>query len=306
MAPSGIPGLSAAPGGSRPARLPEEAQPERLTIGELLAEGIARLAPFLDDSRLDAELLLAHVLRSSRARLRSHPEQACEPGDRDAYLALIARRAAGEPAAYLLAAKEFWSVRLAVGPAVLVPRPETELLVERALALRSEAEGTVADLGTGSGAIALALARERPRWRLVATDICADALAVARRNAADLGAANVEFLLGSWFAPLRGRRFHLVLSNPPYVAADDPVLASAPLAFEPRAALTCGPDAMADLRKIIRAAPPHLEPGGWLLLEHGATQASEVARELAARGFTHVRSHRDLAGHERMTEARWA
>ncbi len=297
MASSGIPGLSAAPG---------ESQPARLTIGELLAAGIARLAASLDHPQLDAELLLAHVLRSSRARLRSHPEEACEPGDRHAYLALIARRAAGEPLAYLVGAKDFWSVRLAVGPAVLVPRPETELLVERALALRSESEGLVADLGTGSGAIAIALARERPGWRLLGTDISADALAVARRNAADLEVTNVEFLVGSWFVPLSGRQFHLVVSNPPYIAADDPVLASPPLAFEPRTALTCGQDALADLRQIIRAAPPHLERGGWLLLEHGATQAAEVARELVVRGFTHVRSHRDLAGHERMTEARWA
>jgi len=237
--------------------------------------------------------------------LKSHPEETRTPSERVAYFALIARRATGEPAAHLTGTKEFWSLRLAVGPAVLVPRPETELVVERALALRREAAGEIADLGTGSGAIAVALGREQPGWHIVATDISAAALAIARRNAADVGVANIEFREGSWFAPLEGRRFHLVASNPPYIAADDPVLASPPLTYEPRAALTCGADALAALREIIRAAPAHLERGGWLLLEHGATQAAQVARELVVRGFTHVRSHRDLAGHERATEARW-
>jgi release factor glutamine methyltransferase len=307
---------------------------EPLSAGALLGEGLHRLAPARSSSAaepadgrpgrsaadaaggagalpdgahplLDAEVLLAHVLGTSRTHVKSHPERACGPAERDAYLALIARRAAGEPLAYLVGAKDFWSVRLAVGPAVLVPRPETELLVERALVLRPQPTGEAADLGTGSGAIALALACERPGWRIAATDVSAEALAVARRNAADLRAANVEFLAGSWFAPLGMRRFHLVVSNPPYVEANDPVLASPPLTFEPRGALTCGADAMADLREIIRGAPPHLERGGWLLLEHGATQAADVARELVVRGFTHVRSQRDLAGHERMTEARW-
>jgi release factor glutamine methyltransferase len=280
-----------------------------LPAGTLLDEGVARLAasaapPRIDTAhpRLDAELLLAHVLGATRTHLKSHRERPCGPREREAYLELIARRAAGEPLAYLVGTKDFWSVRLAVGPAVLVPRPETELLVERALALRPDPAGEAADLGTGSGAIALALASERPGWRIVATDISAEALDLAQRNAAELRAANVEFLAGSWLAPLGARRFHLVVSNPPYVAADDPVLASPPLTFEPRGALTCGRDALAALREIIAGAPAHLEPGGWLLLEHGAAQAAEVARELVARGFTHVRSHRDLAGHERMTE----
>ena len=243
---------------------------EPLTIGTLLDEGTARLAavgalPF-PDCRLDAELLLAHVLGTSRTRLKSHPEEACTPGEHTAYLALLTRRAAGEPAAHLTGAKEFWSLRLAVGPDVLVPRPETELLVERALALRPQVAGTVADLGSGSGAIAIALARERPGWRIVATDISAAALAMARRNAAAVGVGNVEFVEGSWFAPLEGRRFHLIASNPPYIAADDPVLASPPLTFEPRSALTSGADALTALREIIRAALV-LEPVSRLVLD---------------------------------------
>ncbi len=281
------------------------------TTGVLLDQAVERLAAAAGRSppgahRLDAELLLAHVLGTSRTRLKSHPEEGRTPSERQAYFELIARRAAGEPVAHLTGAKEFWSLRLAVGPAVLVPRPDTELLVERALALRRESDGRAADLGTGSGAIALALARERPGWQIVATDISSAALAIARRNAADAGVGNVEFVEGSWFAPLEGRRFHLVASNPPYIAAADPVLASPPLTYEPHAALASGADGLAALREIIRAAPPHLERGGWLLLEHGATQAGQVARELVVRGFTHVRSHRDLAGHERATEARFA
>jgi release factor glutamine methyltransferase len=272
-----------------------------LTTAELLREGLAAGVP-----PLDAELLLAHALGVSRARLKSHPEASRNALEREAYLALIARRAAGEPLAYLIGEREFWSLPFAVGPGVLIPRPETELLVERALALRPEPTGIVADLGTGTGAIALALALERPGWTVIATDLSPAALAIARRNAAALAARNVEFLGGSWLAPLAGRRLHLIVSNPPYIAADDPVLASPPLSFEPRMALTCGgPDALAHLREIIRDAPHHLERGGWLLLEHGAMQAAAVARELVARGLTHVRSHRDLAGHERMTEGRW-
>jgi release factor glutamine methyltransferase len=217
---------------------------------------------------------------------------------------MIERRAVGEPLAYITGRKDFWSLSLSVTPAVLVPRPETELLVERALELRAEPLGRVADLGTGSGAIALALASERPEWQVVATDLSEAALAVARANAAALHLGRVEFLQGSWFEPLEDREFHLIVSNPPYVAEGDPALLDAALAHEPRTALASGPDGMASLRAIIHSAPRYLECGGWLLLEHGATQAEDVARELVVRGYTHVRSHRDLAGQPRITEGR--
>ena len=221
------------------------------------------------------------------------------------FLALIERRAAGEPVAYILGRKDFWTLELTVSPAVLVPRPETELLVERALALHPGDEAKAADLGTGSGAIALALASARPRWRIVATDISAAALAVARANAVALGLERMEMVQGDWLACLPGRTFDLLLSNPPYVAAGDPALA--PTGADARAAACAGgeEDGLAALRAIIAAAPAHLEPGGWLLLEHGATQAAAVAGELVARGFAQVRSHRDLAGRERMTEGQW-
>lgn len=273
------------------------------TIGTLLAQGARTLAagPAAGAAGLDAQLLLAAVLAVPRARLHSHPEARLDAAQAARYRQLIARRTAGEPLAYLTGRREFWSLELAVTPAVLIPRPETELLVERALAL-GPAAARVADLGTGSGAVALALAHERPRWRLLATDVSAPALAVARANAAALGAGNVEFRQGSWFEPLAAERFELLLSNPPYVAADDPVLDEPALRSEPRLALTPGTDALAHLRALARGAAAHLAPGGWLLLEHGATQGAALRGELEAAGFAHVRSHRDLAGHERMTE----
>ena len=276
--------------------------------GSLLTAGAQRLRAALAQvpdctPDLDAELLLSHALGVSRARLRSHPETMPDAAAVDRFSRLIERRAAGEPVAYLLGRKHFWTLELAVGPAVLVPRPETELLVERALALHSRRDGRIADLGTGSGAIALALARERPLWQVTATDVSPEALAVARANAMALGLDRVRFVPGSWFEGLRGCTFDLVVSNPPYVAGDDPALDV--LSHEPRLALTPGGDALACLREIIRAAPDHLARGGWLLLEHGAAQASAVARELASLGFATVRTHRDLAGHERMTEGQW-
>jgi release factor glutamine methyltransferase len=277
----------------------------RQTLAQLQAEGVRRLrtaAAPQHTPALDAELLLAHVVAEPRARLRSHPEIPVDPQQRDRYLELIARRAAGEPLAYLTGRKAFWSLELIVTPAVLIPRPETELLVERALALGPEGTARVADLGTGSGAIALALAHERPRWRVVATDLSAAALAVARANAAALGLGRVELRAGDWFGALAGERFDLIVCNPPYIAAGDPALADPALRHEPSLALTPGADALASLRTIARGAPPHLVPGGWLLLEHGAGQAADLARELVLAGFAHVRSHRDLAGHERVTE----
>ena len=272
-----------------------------ITTSELLRQGAARLAGLPEPHR-EAQLLLAHVLAIPRSQLLSHPEVLHSRAESSRYLALLDRRLAGEPAAYLLGQRDFWSLTLQVTPAVLVPRPETELLVERVLALVDPAPASIADLGTGSGAIALALAAERRAWRITASDTSAAALAVARANAARL-ALDVEFLQGSWFEPLGERRFAGIASNPPYVAAGDPALAA--LAAEPYAALTPGPDALEALRHLVRGAAAHLIAGGWLALEHGATQAAAVRAELVVRGFRHVRSHPDLAGHERVTEGQW-
>jgi release factor glutamine methyltransferase len=279
-------------------------------VGTVLASGARRLcagtpAAIAANASLEAGVLLAHALRTTRARLLSHAESAVGAAAERRYRALIERRASGEPLAYLTGTREFWSLPLRVTPAVLVPRPETELLVERALALRAVGSARVAELGTGSGAIALALVSERPHWQVTATDLSADALAVARANAAHLALTGIDFRRGSWFEPLAGERFDLILSNPPYIASDDPALADPALAHEPRLALTPGADALACLRAIAREAPRHLEAGGWLLLEHGATQAAALRHELVLAGLRSVRSHRDLAGHERMTEGQY-
>lgn len=275
-----------------------------LTIGALLAQGTERLRN-LPNHHLDAEVLLAHALSMSRTQLKTHPENV--PGQERIrrFTELIERRGAGEPVAYILGYKDFWTFRLTVDPSVLIPRPETELLVERAIALGAPDSTRVVDLGTGSGAIALALAGERPEWAVAATDLSEAALAIARTNASMLGLKRVEFLKGPWFQPLAGRRFDLIVSNPPYIAEGDPALQDPALKREPQAALTSGPDGLSALREIIHLAPQYLERRGWLVLEHGSNQATAVARELVVRGFGHVRSHRDLAGHERLTEAQW-
>jgi release factor glutamine methyltransferase len=276
-----------------------------LTVAELLTKGPRRLAGSPPDGALglDVQLLMAHALGTNRTRIVAQPEYRPEEAQAQRYWELIERRAGGEPLAYILGRKEFWSLPLRVGPTVLVPRPETELLVERALALHASPSARVVDLGTGSGAIALALASERPQWEVTATDTSAEALAVARENALALGLGRIEFLLGDWLEPVGDRTFDLIVSNPPYIGADDPVLSAGTLRHEPRLALTPGADGLSSLLSIIRAASRYLERHGWLLLEHGADQGPAVARELVARGFRYVRSHRDLAGHERTTEA---
>jgi release factor glutamine methyltransferase len=278
------------------------------SCGALLAQGVQQLQaasgqqvpdPNLD-ARLDAQVLLGHVMGITRGRLLSHPEAPCSAAQAQQYRELLGRRVSGEPLAYLVGHREFWSLRLAVGPAVLIPRPETELLVERALARGPATAARVAELGTGSGAVALALASERPDWHVVASDISPAALDLARSNAAALGLSRVEFRLGDWYAALAGELFDLLVSNPPYVAATDPALAL--LQYEPRLALTPGLDALASLRTLSAGAAAHLALGGWLMLEHGADQGAQVRAALVLAGFRHVRSHRDLAGHERMTE----
>ncbi len=209
------------------------------------------------------------------------------------------------PVGYLLGHRAFWTFDLAVTPAVLIPRPETERLVELALArLPRERPLALADLGTGSGAVALALASERPNARVLATDVAADALAVARSNAARLGIENIAFAEGDWCAALGDARFDLIASNPPYIEDQDPHLAQGDLRHEPARALASGADGLDAIRIIIDAAPRHLLPGGWLLLEHGRDQAARVRELLAAHAFTEVASALDLAGHERVSLGR--
>jgi release factor glutamine methyltransferase len=275
-----------------------------LSRAELLRTGATALASAGVDER-DAAMLLAHSLGVTRTQLMMELDTLVTAAARALYGRLITRRAAGEPTAYLMGKREFWSLPLAVTPAVLVPRPETELLVERALALCATSAAHILDLGTGSGAVALALASERPSWHVTATDRSPDALAVAQSNAARLQLTNVACYVSDWFGALGGRRFALIVSNPPYVAADDAALLADGVRFEPRAALVAGADGLDALRSIVAATPAHLESGGALALEHGATQGLAVRELLVAQGFHHVRSHRDFAGHERVTEGRW-
>jgi release factor glutamine methyltransferase len=274
-----------------------------LTVRALIQAGWARLAGSSDSSRLEAELLLAHALSQPRSYLLAHDDEVPDAPAVTSYLSLLERCAGGEPLAYLTGEREFWSLALRVSPDVLIPRPETELAVERCLALCDASPAMVADLGTGSGAIALALATERPRWRIVATDCDAAALMVASANAARLGLDNVAFLPGDWFAPLQGRGFDLIVSNPPYVALSDPALDL--LRHEPAVALSPGASGLEALQQLALQAPAHLLPGGWLVLEHGAGQAAAVAGSLVDAGFARVRCHTDLAGRDRVTEAQW-
>jgi release factor glutamine methyltransferase len=219
--------------------------------------------------------------------------------------ALVLRRERGEPVAYLLGHRGFWTLELRTTPAVLIPRPETELLVEQAL-LRIPPERTtrVADLGTGSGAIALALASERRRAHVVATDASSDALELAAANARAHGIGNVEFRRGDWWSPLAGERFDLVASNPPYIAASDPHLSQGDLRFEPQAALASGADGLDAIRAIAAGAPAHLHPGGWLLLEHGWEQGGAVRALLHQAGLIDIATHRDLERRDRITLGR--
>jgi release factor glutamine methyltransferase len=275
----------------------------------LLREGTLALRAHSDSAQLDAQLLLAHALAQPRSHLIASAGEAVPGPAVERYRTLLRRRRSGEPVAYLTGEREFWSLCLRVSPAVLVPRPETELVVERALALlpaRGPAPGVtvqVADLGTGSGAIALALAVERPAWQVLATDRSAAALGVARDNAQRLGVRNISFLEGDWCVPLAGRQLDAIVSNPPYVAALDPAMAQ--LRHEPAAALSPGPRGLEALEAIIHSAAPVLRPGGILVLEHGTSQARAVAAALVAAGFAHVRCYHDLAGHDRVTEAHW-
>ena len=260
---------------------------------------------------LDAQVLLAHVLRKDRAWLIAHGDDALAREQSDAFHALSARRRDGEPVAYLMGVREFWGLPLVVSPAVLIPRPETETLVELALARLPKAdEKRVLDLGTGSGAIALAIAHERAQAVLLAIDVSADALDVARENARRLGLGNVDFAQSDWYADLppkwNGAPFDLIASNPPYVAAQDPHLREGDVRFEPAPALASGRDGLDAVRRIVAGAPRHLVPGGTLVVEHGYDQADRVRALFVAAGFADIVAARDLAGIPRVVAGRRA
>ncbi|MCP4041969.1 MAG: peptide chain release factor N(5)-glutamine methyltransferase, partial [Gammaproteobacteria bacterium] len=241
-----------------------------VSLHQALTTAAAQLGPTGDSSRLEADLLLAHTLDRPRLHLYAQSEQILEPEQLHQFRNLVERRSAGEPIAHLLGRREFWSLELRISPDTLIPRPETERLVEQALTLiPPDSAWEIADLGTGSGAIALAIASERPRCRLVATDISAPALEMARSNAKQLNLGNISFLRGDWYAPLGNRRFRMILSNPPYIPATDPHLKQGDLRFEPSLALESGTDGLSAIRAISTTAREHLTAPGFLMLEHG-------------------------------------
>lgn len=275
-----------------------------MRLREVLDGAVARLEAS-PSPRRDAEILLLHVLQRPRTYLFSHPDDVLPEELRACFDALLERRVGGEPVAYLTGGRDFWSLSLRVNEATLIPRPDTELLVETVLAL--PVQGTVqrvADLGTGSGAIALSLAVERPQWQLVAVDRSEAALAVARSNAELNHIRNVEFLPSDWCANLSGK-FSVIVSNPPYIAEHDPHLAEGDVRFEPRTALVSGPDGLDDIRRLLLQVPSCLEAGGWFWLEHGYDQGESVRDLFCAHGFQQVETRRDLGGNERITGGRW-
>lgn len=272
-------------------------------LSAMLDAAAAKLEGVSDSPALDAEILLAHVLGRPRAFLRAYAGDDVLPADQDRFRSLLARRLGGEPVAYLTGKRGFWSLDLEVGPGVLVPRPETELLVETALdAMADRPAPQILDLGVGSGAIAIALAVELPSARITAVDASAAALEVARRNATRAGVDNIEFLQGGWYQALAGRRFDAIVANPPYLAADDPHLPA--LAHEPAGALIAGPTGLEALEEITAGAPGRLHAGGIVILEHGSGQGAAVREMCTGAGLQAVETRRDLAGLERATLAR--
>ncbi len=287
---------------------PMAAAPDsRPTLARALRDASARLAEASDSPGLDAELLLACALGRTRSHLHAWPERQLDAASAGRFADLVRRRARGWPVAYLTGRREFWSLSLEVTPDVLIPRPETETLVEAALAcLPPDAPLRLLDAGTGSGAIALALASERPAWRLLACDRSAPALAVARRNRDRLGLARrVGLVRSDWCAAFAPGSLDAIVANPPYVADADPHLERGDVRFEPVGALRAGPDGLAAIQRLVQQAPRCLRPGGWLLLEHGWDQGAAVRRLLRRAGFRAVATRRDPAGRERVGLGRW-
>ncbi|AKX44378.1 SAM-dependent methyltransferase [Thiopseudomonas alkaliphila] len=276
------------------------------TIQTLLTQSSAVIES--DTAQLDAELLLCQVLGKPRSYLFAWSEQVLTAEQLAHFEQLLARRVAGEPIAYIVGKQGFWSLDLSVEPSTLIPRADTETLVEQALQLplKAQAEGLqVLDLGTGTGAIALALASERPNWQVTGVDRVPEAVALAQQNQQQVGLTNTRFLTSHWFDSLAGSRYQLIVSNPPYIAEQDPHLAQGDVRFEPISALTSGADGLDDIRHIIQQAPKYLARHGWLLLEHGYDQAEAVQALMLAQGFLAVETKQDLGRNDRITFGQW-
>ncbi|MBF8221168.1 peptide chain release factor N(5)-glutamine methyltransferase [Halomonas sp. 328] len=280
-----------------------------MTLDALLARAARRLSESGSASpRLDAEVLLCHVLGVERTWLYTWGDRQAPSFERARFEALVAARAQGHPVAYLTGEREFWGLRLATSPATLIPRPDTETLVEAALARAVAPTGRLLDLGTGTGAIALAFASERPGWTVLGLDLAPEAVRLARHNAERLGIANAHFRESDWFSALAeenaDERFALIVANPPYIAADDLHLSQGDVRFEPASALVADQNGLADLRHLVAEARHYLAPNGWLLLEHGYEQGAAVRRALTDAGYAEVASLTDLGGRERLSLGR--
>jgi release factor glutamine methyltransferase len=278
---------------------------DQMSISDWQQETASKLQFTSDVPQLEAIWLIEHVTQLSRTQQIHQASQLLSSQQLQRLNELRSRRIAGEPLAYILGESHFWTLKLEVSPAVLIPRPETELVVERALHHLSTPSMSLLDIGTGSGAIALAVASERPDCSVTACDISAEALAVATSNRDRLRLRNVELQLSNWFDAFRDQRFDVIVSNPPYIADDDPDVQNDVRAHEPHLALFASDHGFAALQIIINQASRHLRDGGWLVLEHGWQQATKVKEMLESQGFDVVASHTDLAGHPRVTEARF-
>lgn len=277
------------------------------TIFNVLQLARQKLHNASESPHIDAEVLLVHTLGCTRTYLRTWPQRTLTIEQHEQFLKALTRRINGEPIAYLIGKRDFWDMCLHVTPDTLIPRPETETLVEQALErVPLDARWQIADLGTGSGAIALAIARERPQCRLVATDISAAALLIAQKNAALLNVGNIQFIEGPWCAPLADKQFEMIISNPPYVHPSDPHLQQGDLRFEPLSALQSGTDGLADIRSICDEAQARLRSPGWLLLEHGYDQGAAVQAILGERKYQQIQTVKDLAKNDRVSLSTWA
>lgn len=273
-----------------------------ITIAQALKEAETLAG---ETATLDAELLLCAALGEARAYLRVWPERVLEQDVLRQYRQALSRRQAGEPIAHILGCQAFWNLDLEVSAATLIPRQDTELLVEQALGLELPANAQVLDLGTGTGAIALAIAKERPAFQVTGCDYTDAIVALARRNAQRNGVSNASFYCSDWFTALLQQRYDLIVSNPPYIDPDDAHLRQGDLRFEAKTALVAQENGLADLQHIIVQAPEHLKAGAWLLLEHGFDQALAVAEKLRQRGFSNIGCHQDLGGNDRVSQAQW-
>ncbi|MCC3719326.1 peptide chain release factor N(5)-glutamine methyltransferase [Rouxiella badensis] len=269
-----------------------------------LTQAVGRLAAS-DSPKRDAEILLGHVTGRTRTYIMAFGETELSDDQRLQLESLLSRREKGEPIAYLVGEREFWSLPLSVSPATLIPRPDTECLVEQALLRLEPSPARVLDLGTGTGAIALAIASERPDCQITGVDLQPDAVALAQYNGSKLAIPNAQFLQGSWFVPVGGQSFEIIVSNPPYIDATDPHLAQGDVRFEPATALIADNKGLADIDYIVSQAPAFLVPGGWLLLEHGWEQGESVRTILQAAGFNAIETVKDYGDNDRITLGQW-